>query len=240
MFSKTLFVRLKQASNVTILIGNEFSTCSKIPLFKSKDIVLRNYKPESCHSFEEFVSNTSLCNDWYAWRKEMMNVSRPSLAHYSLIDLENKLTELTVLNASSDGLQKKAGTQSLVQLYGHLFEDKCFDCGSVSIENESPICASCGTGRLHPNVCWFNDEISAEVKAKASSVSAICEVFIALGVNELNEDISVFPFMAKGNGSYVVEISKNESALSSHCNESVRGDVNEILPKLTLLINQIM
>lgn len=240
MFSKTLFVRLKQAVNVVVLVGDEFNKASKIPNLNNNNIGTTDYKPEEFTSLEVYKENQTLRNEWYSWRQEMKKKSRPSLAHYSMVDLDQKLTGLTLLNKSTDGLQTTAGIDSVINLSGSLYEDICTDCNSISLNNLSSSCPSCEAGILKPNVRWFGEGLNAKGKADAASTVAECEVFIALGVSDLDDDISVFPFMAKGNGSYVVEISEKKSCISSHCNESLRADVNEILPKFAMLINQIM
>ena len=240
MFSKTLFVRLKQAVNIVVLVGDEFNKTSKIPEFNKENIALTDYKPQEFTTQETYKDNVDARNNWYSWRQEMKKKSRPSLAHYSMVDLNHKLTGLTILNKSTDGLQSSSGIDTVVNLAGNLFEDICIDCNSISLDNTNSTCPTCKSGVLKPNIRWFGEGLNTEGKAKAASIVAECEVFIALGVSDLDDDISVFPFMAKGNGSYVVELSEKESCISSHCNESIRGDVNEILPKFAMLINQIM
>jgi NAD-dependent deacetylase len=221
MFTKTFFSRLKAANDVTVLTGPGVNLKSKIPLFKGQDVTDTGYLPSDLLSKSNFLSNTDLAQEWLHWRDTELKKVKPSLAHYALIDIASKLSNLHIITLNNDGLHHKATSENIIELNGNVFNE--------TTEN----------GHKIPSIRWQGSSLIASAMSKANEVSAICEMFIMIGCGTLKSEESVYPFLAKGNGCFMVEISEKETDMTRHCNEKFIGDIHDFLPKLALIIQKV-
>lgn len=152
------------------------------------------------------LSALSELNSW-------VTTAKPTLGHYALVDMDNKISNLNILTTTADGLHIKAGNENTMELNGNF--------------------ASADSLR------FLNEDVAKPVMDKAIQASAECEVFILCGVELLDPKIESLPFMAKGNGCYMAEISETETEMSQHCNEKLFGDVADWLLKVSMIINKV-
>jgi NAD-dependent SIR2 family protein deacetylase len=209
MFSKTFFVRLKHASDITILYGDEILNSLKVPDFKGSGFDPVTFKPEIIKTLTDYDAHR---DDYLVWRDNIKKNIKPTLGHYSMVDIQSLFESVHIVTTECSGLGKEAGIKNLVEL-------------NKNIKNYE-----------HPR--WF-DAADQETYKKASAGAAVCEVFIVVGYNIMDEMASKLPFIAKGNGCYMVEVSKTETEFTRHCNESIREDVNDFLPKLAILMKKV-
>ena len=221
MFSKTFFSRLKHASDITILVGHEILAQCKIPDFNGQNITATNFQPPGVSSISEFHANEQLKADWFKWKDQFIATVKPNLGHYALVEMESIFEGTHLISTSVAGLQKAAGTNNVIEVNGSIKE--------MTTE----------AGVERPNIRWFNEPILADAFQKASDISAVCEIFILLGYSLMDEKVNSLPFIAKGNGCYMVEVSKEPTELTRICNESIRDDVSDFLTKLSLIINRV-
>ena len=210
MFSKNFFVRLKHATDITILYGDEIVESLPIPDFKGAAVNKLTFQPENIKSMTDYDANR---DDYLVWRDNIKKTLKPSLAHYSLVDVQSLFDSVHFVTTECSGLGKEAGLKNLVEL-------------NKNIKNYE-----------HPR--WFSETVDEDTYKRASSGAAVCEVFIIAGYTVMDEMASKLPFIAKGNGCYMVEVSSKETEFTRHCNESLREDVNDFLPKLAILMKKV-
>lgn len=213
MFSKTFFSRLKAANDVTVMTGPNLGLSNKIPLFNGK-----NYNIDGFGSKKDYENDANLVKSFHDWKTNEFSKCNPTLGHYSLIDISKRLSNLHIITTNSDNLHQKAGSPDVIELNGNFVNTEA--------------------GKI-PNIRWEDEAISAAESEKAYDVSAICEVFILIGAGTLKKDESTFPFLAKGNGCYMIEIEAGESEFTSHCNEHLHGDVSQILTNISMIITKV-
>lgn len=156
-----------------------------------------------------FDADASIASTLSAWAPS----AKPALGHYSFLDIDKKLSNLHLMTTTADGLHTKAGLENVMELNG-TFAD--------------------------PSTLRFKGEaVASGALNRANEVSAVCEVFILVGVELLDDKIESLPYMAKGNGCYMAEISAGETDMTRHCNETLHGDVNDWLVKLSMIINKV-
>jgi NAD-dependent deacetylase len=73
----------------------------------------------------------------------------------------------------------------------------------------------------------------------AQEAAAGCEIFFSIGTSSLVEPAASLPYLAKANGSYVVEINSEETPLSQHADECLRGKTEKLLPALVIIIEKL-
>lgn len=243
MLSQNLLSRLKKSSAVTVLTGAGVSAESGVPTFRGKDGLWESNKVEELATPGALEKDPQLFWKFYSWRKKLVNDVKPNLGHYSLVDFERIYGDFLLITQNVDNLHRVAGNEKIVELHGNIFNTKCTNCGKahegeLDISSEIPLCKSCG-GKLRPDVVLFGENLDESNIRKAQEASAGCEIFFSIGTSSLVEPAASLPFLAKANGSYVVEINSEETPLSAHANECLRGSAAKVLPALVILIKKL-
>ncbi len=243
MLTQKLLSRLKNASTVTALTGAGISAESGVPTFRGKDGLWDNQKVEELATPQALRNNPELFLKFYMWRKKLINEVKPNLGHYSLVDFERIYKDFFLVTQNVDNLHREAGNKNIVELHGNIFYTKCADCDKSHTEPNSestqiPICNSCG-GPLRPDVVLFGENLQEKNLRAAQEAAAGSEIFFSIGTSSLVEPAASLPFLAKANGSYVVEINSEETPLSQHADECLRGATGKLLPTLVIIIEKL-
>jgi len=244
MFSEKLLLRLKHASTVTTLTGAGISAESGVPTFRGKDGLWKDHKIEDIATYSSFEKDPDLFWDFYNFRRKELKSIEPNLGHYALVDFEKFFDEFALISQNIDNLHIIAGSKNIIELHGNIMQLKCTKCDfEDEIEDydyhEVPVCKQCSSV-MRPDVVLFGENLLADRLRQAQEKSATCEVFFTIGTSGLVEPAASLPYMAKGNGAYIVEINPEETPLSAIVDESIRGESGTILPQLVMTIERIM
>jgi len=238
MFSDNLITRLKKAYQVTVLTGAGISAESGMPTFRGADGLWNNYDVTQLATPQALKNNTKIFWEFYHWRRSILSGIRPNLGHYSLVDLEKYFNEFCLITQNVDNLHRIAGTENLLELHGNITLSRCTECKYQGYENIKkyegngiPKCPKCNE-ILRPDVVLFNELLPIKILEKAQKAAATSEVFISIGTSSLVEPAASLPFVAEGNGALLVEINKEETPLTSHADEVLKGESGKILPHL--------
>ena len=243
MLTQKLLSRLKNASSVVALTGSGISAESGIPTFRGESGIWESYKVEEIASLQAMQQNPQLFWKFYNWRKELVTKVKPNLGHYSLVDFERIYEDFLLITQNVDNLHREAGNNKIVELHGNIFETKCASCGKKHqgeiVESvEVPKCKFCD-GLLRPDVVLFGENLDNQNIRKAQEAAAGSEIFFSIGTSALVEPAASLAYLAKANGSYIVEINKEETPLSQHADECLRGSTEKILPTLVIIIEKL-
>jgi len=244
MFSQKVLLRLKNAYNVTALTGAGISVDSGVATFRGKDGLWNNHKVEEIATIEGFEKNTKTFWEFYHWRrKELANI-KPNLGHYAMVDIENYFEDFSLITQNVDNLHTVAGSTNPIELHGNITRNRCSSCDDITVIDknteleEIPKCKKCGSV-LKPDVILFGEELNRKVIAKAQEVSAVCEVFISIGTSSLVEPAASLPYIAKGNGAYLLEINTERTDLSNNCDEVIIAPASKLLTSLVMILDRI-
>lgn len=242
-FSEKLLERLFKAYQVVVLTGAGISAASGVPTFRGKDGLWNKFNPAELANVDAFLKNPRLVWEWYNWRRELIKKVKPNLAHYALVDLEQLVPEFTLVTQNVDNLHQLAGSRNIIELHGNIMHNKCADCGTpyeepIAVEEALPTCSHCG-GLIRPDVVWFGELLPARAIEMAQEAAAKAEVFFSVGTSATVEPAASLPFLAKGNGAYVVEINPEETPLTVAANESIRAPADRVLPMLVIALEKI-
>lgn len=244
MFSQKLLLRLKNAYSVTVLTGAGISAESGVPTFRGRNGLWNNYPVEELATIDALEKNPILFWQFYRWRRDLLKKIKPNLGHYALVDIENYFEDFTLITQNVDDLHRKAGSEKILELHGNITYNRCTECGHRSRvmaampENDVEKCDKCG-GLIKPDIVLFGEALNQKVLAKAQELSAVCEVFFSIGTSALVEPAASLPFIAKGNGAYVVEINPEETAISENMDEVIRGEASKVLTHLVMKLDSI-
>ena len=243
MLSQKLLSRLKNASAVTVLTGAGISAESGVPTFRDKDGLWQTHKVEELATPQALKQNPDLFWKFYGWRKKLISEVKPNLGHYALVDFERIYEDFLLITQNVDNLHQFAGNSKVVELHGNIFKTKCSECGlefneDIKESSHIPHCNKCG-GYLRPDVVLFGENLKEKDLRDAQEAAASCEIFFSVGTSSLVEPAASLPYLAKANGSYVVEINSQETPLSSHADECLRGSAAKVLPALVIIIEKL-
>ena len=244
MFSEKILLRLKNAYNVTALTGAGISADSGVPTFRGKDGIWNNHKVEEIVTLDAFEKNTKLFWEFYRWRRNLLADIKPNLGHYALVDIENYFEDFNLITQNVDNLHTIAGSKNPLELHGNITRNRCSNCDDITVvskdnfTDELPKCTKCGAP-LKPDVVLFGEELNKKVMAKAQEISAVCEVFISIGTSSLVEPAASLPFIAKGNGAFILEINTERTALSDNCDEVIIAPASKLLTSLVMILDRL-
>jgi len=239
MFSEKLFIRLRNASSIAVLTGAGISAESGVPTFRGKEGIWNDGKVEELATPKSMDENPEQFWQFYNDRRLKLQQIRPNLGHYALVDIERHFEEFTIITQNIDDLHRRAGTKNLIELHGNIYRDKCTKCGHLQgSDADMHSCVKCG-GLIRPDVVLFGENLEENVLKKAQEAAAVCEIFFSIGTSSVVEPAASLPYLAKANGAYIVEINIEETPLSIHANESMRGLSGKILPQMAILIDKL-
>jgi NAD-dependent deacetylase len=244
MFSEKLLNRLKHAYSITVLTGGDVSKESNLFSFEDENERWNEEKVRNVFSKSMLQKDPFQYWNFIRWYRNKINETEPNLGHYSLVDFEKKFKGFTIITQNIDGLHRKAGTKRLFEFKGNILMTRCLKCNELydsSFDDRAavPACTKC-SGIVRPNVIMSDEELNKKLLEKAQEMSAGCEVFFAIGTSNLTEPIVALPYLAKGNGAYILEINPQKTSLTSHADEYIFGAIEKILPQLIMTFEREM
>jgi NAD-dependent deacetylase len=242
MFSEKLIQRLKNAYTVTVLTGAGISAESGVPTFRGKDGLWNNYPVEKLATLEALEANPKLFWEFYNWRRSLLSTIKPNLGHYALVDIENYFEEFSLITQNVDNLHEIAGNKNILELHGNISKNRCTNCDDLTqmdaVEGDVPKCKKCGS-LLKPDVVLFGEALNQNVLRKAQESASVCEVFIAIGTSAVVEPAASLPYVAKGNGAFLVEINPEKTALTDNADEVISFDASKALTTLVMILDRL-
>lgn len=242
MFSDKLIMRLKNAYTITVLTGAGISAESGMPTFRGKDGIWKNYPVEELATVEALEKNPKTFWEFYNWRRSILTSIKPNMGHYALVDIENYFEDFTLLTQNVDGLHGKAGSINLLEIHGNITKNRCLNCNDLTVsevnKDEIPKCTKCGF-ILKPDVILFGEPLNPNILRKAHESSSNCEVFFSIGTSSIVEPAASLPYVAKGNGAYIVEINTEKTALSDNADEVILKSSSEVLTNLVMILDRL-
>ncbi|MDF9409187.1 MAG: NAD-dependent protein deacetylase [Pelotomaculum sp. PtaB.Bin013] len=181
---------LKGSSRTFALTGAGISTESGIPDYRSPGTGLWNkFDPMkvACTSALRRDPAAFYQNNLKRWIT--YSGAEPNPAHYALAKLEREGFLIGVITQNIDGLHRKAGSQKVWEVHGHLRTCHCFDCkNSYPFEylinqfdagKNPPRCDKCN-GVLRPDIVLFEDSMGDDYFQATKAISG-CQLLIVVG-----------------------------------------------------------
>ncbi len=236
-FPKDFLHFFTSASRIAVLTGAGVSQESGLRTFRDAQTGLwAQYKPEDLASPEAFARDPKLVWDWYAWRREAIKGVRPNPGHYALVEMENRISQFTLITQNVDGLHRFAGSENVLELHGNIQRVRCSECARFTEvwgdDTEAvPACASCG-GMLRPDVVWFGETLPRAELETAVEAARSCQVFFSIGTSGVVQPAASLAHAARNKGAVVVEINAEPTPLTPKVDFAFHGRSGEILPEL--------
>ena len=231
---------LRRARHVAVLTGAGVSAESGLPTFRDALTGLwAKHRPEDLATPDAFERNPALVWDWYRMRREGVLRAEPNAAHLALARLEDLVPRFTLITQNVDGLHRRAGSRTVVELHGDITRVRCSREGVAVVEwveppagGEPPKCAGCGA-YLRPDVVWFGEALPEQALHRAWGAAYDCDVFLAVGTSNLVEPAASLPWLAAAHGATVAVV--NTTMEGQHSGAGIHhltGTAGEVLPGL--------
>ncbi len=240
---KEIVTLLRQKPRVAILSGAGISAESGIPTFRGQNGLWNQFRAEELATPEAFKRNPKLVWEWYDWRRRIIAEREPNPGHLVLARWEELFPDFVLITQNVDGLHRRAGSKSILELHGNIWQVRCMKEGTVSDNFESPlpnippVCPACGS-LLRPNVVWFGEALPQEVLKKAYAASSAAEVMFVIGTSAYVYPAASLPLVASEAGAKIVEINPDYTPLSSSADFIFRGKAGEVLVEIDALLKE--
>jgi len=236
---------IAKAQNVVALTGAGISTPSGIPDFRSPDSgVWNDVDPMMVASIYAFRQNPQAFYDWIGPLAHLLIEAKPNPAHLALAQLERMGKLRAVITQNIDDLHKKAGSQTVYELHGHLRDMTCLQCHQI--EDSAGIIAKfledgrvprhhCG-GVLKPNAVLFGEELPMQAFVSAQMAFEQADLVVVAGSSLEVAPAANMPNVALKKGAKLIIINYQPTYLDPRANVVIRGDVAEVLPQIINLL----
>jgi NAD-dependent deacetylase len=231
---------LRLKPRVAVLTGSGISAESGIPTFRGKDGLWREFRAEELATPQAFYRDPRLVWEWYNWRRGIIGAKEPHAGHRVLARWEEIFPHFVLITQNVDGLHRKAGSNSILELHGNIWEMRCTQEGTVMENHETPLkeippyCAC--SALLRPNVVWFGEALPSETLEMAYAASATCEVMFVIGTSAYVQPAASLPLMAAERGAKIIEINPEPTPLSPSADFAFQARAGEVLPALDALL----
>jgi len=244
--------KIRLLSKIAVLSGAGLSTASGIPDYRSSVDSMWRKNSDVLAKLNEvtFENNPEVFwNAMYELIEKTLEPITPFPTHGALIATIQSLQpnsghrffawvaqelqkDVTIITQNIDGLDKKAGSEKVIEMHGSIHECVCPECSQlyplvdVLKKNEAPIC-DCGAV-LRPNVAFFGDMVQGYHMAKNAVKNA--DLILVVGTS-----LQVAPFnqliLEKNEHAIVVLI--NDSAVDHlETDYALYGQIPRIFHKL--------
>ncbi len=243
---EALIDALRASCHICVLSGSGISAESGVPTFREAQTGLwEKFDPHELATPEAFLRDPELIWRWYRWRRELVAKVEPNAGHRALVDLASHVREFTLITQNVDGLHQRAGSDSVIEFHGNIFEDRCFveNCVVKEVSDVSsavPTCAACG-GQLRPGVVWFGEAIPEDALNNAMTAASNCDLFFSIGTSSLVWPAAGLAETARDAGATIIEVNPNPTPLSNMSDFCLSGNAGIVLPELVsrLLVHKL-
>ena len=226
---------LRDARHVCVLTGAGVSAESGVPTFRDAQQGLwSEYDPLQLATVEGFRADPQLVWRWYAWRRDTVANVAPNPGHFALAELEQLIETVTLVTQNVDGLHQRAGSDSVVEFHGNIFDNRCLATHQLleSIDDgKPPNCPNCGAP-VRPGVVWFGEAIPEAALQQAFAAAAECDLFMSVGTSAEVYPAAGLASIAKAQGASTIEINPVPTAQADEFDYVLAGNSGEVLPQL--------
>jgi len=222
---------LRAARNGWAFTGAGASTPSGIPDFRGPDGLWRKYDPERVSTIDAFRTRPEEFFAFWMGRFELMARAEPNLVHQLLARLEEQGLLRGVITQNIDGLHRKAGSRTVLEIHGNAWTGTCMGCGRryplewMAARVRGGGVARCECGALvKPDVVLFGEQLTPDFERAWDEVSK-CDFLWVLG-----SSLQVWPAaelvpLAASRGAAVVIANHDPTPYDDLAALVVRGDL---------------
>lgn len=233
---------VRQSAFTVALTGAGVSTASGIPDFRSaRSGLWQQSDPMDVASLATFRYRPERFFSWVRPLAKDILEAEPNAAHRALAELEEAGHLQGVVTQNIDNLHRRAGSENVFELHGHLRLATCVRCyrrfpsaellATFAETGDIPRCEACG-GILKPEVVLFGEQLPYLVVQDAKSLIQRCELILVAGSSLEVTPAATFPVQALNEGARLIIVNHEPTYLDERADVLFRGDVEQVLPEL--------
>ncbi len=241
LIEKTAAV-FRSARRVVALTGAGVSTRSGIPDFRSRDSGLwTKYDAMTVASISSFRYQPK---DFFRWVRPLVKTmidAEPNPAHTALAKLEQAGFLHGIITQNIDDLHRRAGSDRLFEIHGHLREATCTSCyqkhnATNLIEDFArtgalPYCDHCG-GLLKPDIILFGEQLPSAIMNEAQALIDEADLIVVAGSSLEVMPAASMPIPALNAGAKLIILNNEPTYLDIRADFVIRDDVADVLPMI--------
>jgi NAD-dependent deacetylase len=233
-----------RAAHIVALTGAGISTPSGIPDFRSADAGLwAQANPMVVASLQGFLRDPQPFYTWFRPLLETIVQAQPNPAHQALVRLESADKLKAVVTQNIDDLHRKAGSQTVYELHGHLREMTCMRCQQVDLA--APVISTfmadghipyhhCG-GILKPNIIFFGELLPQRTYSASVTTLQEADLVMVIGSSMEVAPASELPLMALQRGAKLMIVNYDATSWDAKADVVIHADAAEVLPLIAEL-----
>ncbi len=233
---------LRSSQRIVALTGAGISTPSGIPDFRSPGSGLwERYDPMQVASQAAFRYHPEQFFEWVRPLAHDILEAEPNVAHRALARMEAAGRLAGVITQNIDNLHRRAGSQNVHEIHGHLRQATCVRCyrrypvgrllADFSRTGEIPRCTECG-GILKPEVVLFGEQLPYFVVQEAKVLITECDLVLVVGSSLEVTPAAVLPVQALNEGASLIIVNHQATYLDERADVLFHEDVAKVLPDL--------
>ena len=218
-------------NSMVVLTGAGISAESGIPTFRGLDGIWQGHDPRQLATPQAFQRDPELVWRFYEWRRGLVAEGKPNAAHRQLYEIEQALSDFTLITQNVDGYHQAAGNLDVLELHGSLWVIKCTGCSHrwenhrIPLDKLPPVCPVCGA-LARPDIVWFGENLQSEVLHTAILKAKQAKIFLTIGTSSIVYPAAELPLIAQQHGAYLIEINPEETPISTYMDEVRRGSAS--------------
>lgn len=237
---------VRDAGRVEVFTGAGMSAESGLDTFRDAQTGLwTKVDPAAFASIDSWARDPEPMWAWYLWRASVCRNAEPNAGHRAIADWADLPgASVGVTTQNIDDLHERAGSGDVVHLHGSLFDYRCTICsrpwrGQIDYPAEPvarqtpPTCPQC-ENLIRPGVVWFGENLPQGEWERAEDRMRKADLVVIVGTSGVVHPAAGLPLVAKQAGAKILEISPEETELSSMADVSWRNTAARGLPELVL------
>jgi len=231
-----LIPRVHPGLRVAVLTGAGISLESGVPIFRGRGSMWEN--PEARDLARRAGPPWNTVGTWryYEWRRRLVAGCDPNAAHLTLAEMERYFEDFTLITQNVDGLHHRAGSRNVLELHGSMWRGQCPRDGALVDLPETPLPElpprhRCGEA-LRIDVVQFGEPLDPHVLSSAFSASQRADLFLVVGTSGVVSPARDLPLVAADHGAVVIEVNREETALTPFVTHYLRGAAAGFVPRL--------
>ncbi|MTE11186.1 SIR2 family NAD-dependent protein deacylase [Nocardia aurantiaca] len=228
---------------IGVLTGAGISTDSGIPDFRGpRGVWTEDPIAELLSTYQNYVADPELrTRAWLARRDNPAWHATPNSAHQALVRLAASGRPVGIITQNIDRLHQRAGSDTVVEIHGNMFEVVCIDCDftdsmaatleRVAAGEPDPACPDCG-GILKAATVMFGQQLDGAAIRAAVQIAENAEIFLAVGSSLQVEPAASMCAVAVDAGADLVIVNDEPTPYDDYAAEIVRDPIGAALPRL--------
>lgn len=236
-------VLLTQARSALFITGPTMSSESGLPMYRGIGGLQRR-RPDDGKVFEAALTDEMLRSKPRLTWKYLLQMEaavrkvRPNPGHEILAAFERELPRATVMTVNIDRLHQQAGSRSVIEMHGSLFDLLCTTCELTTRHDTfdsldiPPTCTTCGT-TLRPDMPMFGDPLPADPFTRLQAeLDEGFDIVFAIGVPSMYPYLARPVLVARADGIPTVEINPLRTDVTDVVDFRFKGSPAAVLAQI--------